>query len=208
MLTENWATLWEALAASQPDHVAVVIGDTHIRWRDLDERASRIASLFDSYGVGHDAKVGQLLYNCPEYLETAYASFKVRASTVNVNLRYKAPEIIHVLADSGASPQRLLWASTGVKDPKYQKDKYVTELAAPLTVNTMPEQTLRAVRDLDPKINDAISSQVIDAHKTLKDLAALGIDYNKVVADLEVDGIRKFEESWQNLLQTVKQALA
>ena len=103
MLTENWATLWEALAASQPDHVAVVIGDTHIRWRDLDERASRIASLFDSYGIGHDAKVGQLLYNCPEYLETAYASFKVRASTVNVNFRYKAPEIIHVLADSGAS---------------------------------------------------------------------------------------------------------
>ena len=112
------------------------------------------------------------------------------------------------LANSGAWPQRLLWASTGVKDPKYLKDKYVTELAAPLTVNTMPEQTLRAVRDLDPKINDAISSQVINAHKILKDLAALGIDYNKVVADLEVDGIRKFEESWQHLLQTVKQALA
>jgi fatty-acyl-CoA synthase len=103
MLNESWATLWEALAAKQPDHVAVVIGDTHIRWRDLDDRASRIASLFTQFGVGHDAKVGQLLYNCPEYLETAFASFKVRASTVNVNYRYKAPEIVHVLSDSGAT---------------------------------------------------------------------------------------------------------
>ena len=103
MLNESWATLWEALAAKQPDHVAVVIGDTHIRWRELDERASRIASLFTEFGVGHDAKVGQLLFNCPEYLETAYASFKVRASTVNVNYRYKAPEIVHVLSDSGAT---------------------------------------------------------------------------------------------------------
>ena len=103
MLNESWATLWEALAAKQPDHVAVVISDTHIRWRDLDDRASRIASLFTQFGVGHDAKVGQLLYNCPEYLETAFASFKVRASTVNVNYRYKAPEIVHVLSDSGAT---------------------------------------------------------------------------------------------------------
>jgi 3-oxocholest-4-en-26-oate---CoA ligase len=103
MLIENWATLWEALAAKQPDHVAVVIGDTHIRWRELDDRASRIASLLTEFGVGHDAKVGQLLFNCPEYLETAYASFKVRASTVNVNYRYKAPEIVHVLSDSGAT---------------------------------------------------------------------------------------------------------
>jgi fatty-acyl-CoA synthase len=103
MLNESWATLWEALAAKQPDHVAVVIGDTHIRWRDLDDRASRIASLLTEFGVGHDAKVAQLLFNCPEYLESAYASFKVRASTVNVNYRYKAPEIVHVLSDSGAT---------------------------------------------------------------------------------------------------------
>ena len=103
MLNESWATLWEALAAKQPDHVAVVIGDTHIRWRDLDDRASRIASLLTEFDVGHDAKVGQLLFNCPEYLESAYASFKVRASTVNVNYRYKAPEIVHVLSDSGAT---------------------------------------------------------------------------------------------------------
>ena len=103
MVDESWATLWEALASAQPDHVAVVIGDQRITWAELDGRASRLASVLSAHGIGHDAKVGQLLYNCPEYLESAYASFKVRASTVNVNYRYKAPEIVHVLADSGAS---------------------------------------------------------------------------------------------------------
>lgn len=103
MIDESWATLWEALAAAQPDHVAVVIGDQRITWAELDGRASRLASVLSAHGVGLDAKVGQLLFNCPEYLESAYASFKVRASTVNVNYRYKAPEVVHVLADSGAS---------------------------------------------------------------------------------------------------------
>ena len=103
MLNESWATLWEALAAAQPDHVAVVIGDTHITWSQLDGGAARVATVMNGAGIGHDHKVGQLLYNCPEYLESAYASFKVRASTVNVNYRYKAPEIVHVLSDSGAT---------------------------------------------------------------------------------------------------------
>ena len=102
MLDENWATLWEALADAQPDHVAVVIGDQKLTWRTLDDRASRLAAALSAAGVGTDDKVGQLMYNCPEYLESAYAAFKVRASTVNVNYRYKAPEIVHVLSDSGA----------------------------------------------------------------------------------------------------------
>ena len=101
-MNESWATLWEAIAAAQPDHTAVVVGSTRIRWRELDERASRLAAAFDAHGIGHDAKVAQLLYNCPEYLESAYAAFKVRASTVNVNYRYKAPEIVHVVNDSDA----------------------------------------------------------------------------------------------------------
>jgi len=102
MMQESWATLWEAIAAAQPDHTAVVVGSARITWRQLDERASRLAGAFDAHGVGRDAKVAQLLYNCPEYLESAYASFKVRASTVNVNYRYKAPEIVHVVHDSDA----------------------------------------------------------------------------------------------------------
>ena len=101
-LSENWATLWEALAAAQPDRVAVVIGDAHIQWGDFDRGAARAAAGLHARGVGRDDRVAQLLYNCPQYLETTYASFKLRAATVNVNYRYKAPEIVHVLGDSGA----------------------------------------------------------------------------------------------------------
>ncbi|MEY2996222.1 MAG: hypothetical protein RLZZ39_1047 [Actinomycetota bacterium] len=103
VLDESWATLWEALADAQPDHVAVVIGDRRLTWRSLDDRASRLAGVLTAAGVGHGQAIGQLMYNCPEYLESAYASFKVRASTVNVNYRYKAPEIVHVLSDSRAT---------------------------------------------------------------------------------------------------------
>ena len=113
-LSENMATLWEAIAARRPDHVAVVLGDNLIRWSDLDDRASRLAAAFAAHGVGHDAKVAQLMYNCPEYLESAYAAFKVRASTVNVNYRYRAPEIVHVVGDSDAEVLIFHSSFTGV----------------------------------------------------------------------------------------------
>ncbi|MFM8531165.1 MAG: AMP-binding protein [Ilumatobacteraceae bacterium] len=103
MLSENWATLWEALASAQPDHVAVVVGDRRLTWRELDARGARLAGVLTDGGVGAGDSVAQLLYNGPEYLESAYASFKVRAATVNVNYRYKAPEVAHVLSDSGAA---------------------------------------------------------------------------------------------------------
>jgi len=101
-VSANWATLWEAVAAEQPDHTAVVLGEHRILWRDLDVRAARLAAALTAHGVGVGAKVAQLMYNCPEYLESAYAAFKVRASTVNVNYRYLAPEIVHVVGDSDA----------------------------------------------------------------------------------------------------------
>lgn len=103
VLDESWATLWEALADAQPDHVAVIVGEHRLTWRSLDDRASRLAGLLADAGVGHGEAVGQLMYNCPEYLESAYAAFKIRASTVNVNYRYKAAEIVHVLSDSKAT---------------------------------------------------------------------------------------------------------
>jgi fatty-acyl-CoA synthase len=101
-LAENWATLWEAVAAAAPQQVAVVLGDTEIKWCDLEHRAARLASGLAAGGVGHHDQVAQMMFNCPEYLESAFAAFKLRASTVNVNFRYRAPEVAHVLGDSGA----------------------------------------------------------------------------------------------------------
>ena len=101
-LSENWATLWEALADAQPDHVAVVVGERQMRWRDLDLQAAKLAGALTASGVGAGSKVAQLLYNCPEYLETVYALFKVRATPVNVNYRYLADEIVYILENSDA----------------------------------------------------------------------------------------------------------
>lgn len=101
-LSENWATLWEAFADAQPDHVAVVVGEHETTWRELDAGAARVATAFGDRGIGKDTRVAQLMFNCPEYLESAYAAFKVRASPVNVNYRYKSPEIAYICNNAGA----------------------------------------------------------------------------------------------------------
>ena len=172
---------------------------------------SKIQSVASFFVSRVDTAIDPILDGMPA---TEAAPLRGKAAVANAHLAYEIflnfskSERWGKLASFGASPQRLLWASTGVKDPTYKKDKYVTELAAPLTVNTMPEATLRAVHDLDPVIKDSISTEIANAHKVLRNLSNLGIDYNKIVNDLEVDGIKKFEESWHHLLQTVDQALA
>ena len=102
VLSENWATLWESLADAQPLHTAVVVGTQTLTWQQLDDRASRLCAAFAANGVTPGARVAELLYNCPEYLETVFAAFKLRATPVNVNYRYLGEEIAHVLVDSGA----------------------------------------------------------------------------------------------------------
>ena len=102
MLSESWATLWEAIADDLPDHAAVVVGDRRLTWQELDQRAARLATGLAELGVGPDVKVAQLLYNCPEYLETVYAAFKRRAVPLNVNHRYLADEIVYVLGNADA----------------------------------------------------------------------------------------------------------
>ena len=101
-LNENWATLWEAFADAQPDHIAVVIGDQEQTWCELDDRAARLATALSENGAGPGTRIAQLMFNCPEYLESAYAAFKLRASPVNVNYRYKAPEIAYICDNAGA----------------------------------------------------------------------------------------------------------
>ncbi len=111
------------------------------------------------------------------------------------------------LADTGAHPQRPLWASTGVKDPDYDDTRYVTELVAAGTVSTMPEATLYAVADHARLRGDTITSNYDDAKTTLTDLAAVGIDYDNVEVTLERNGVTGFVESWRELLASVSSQL-
>jgi fatty-acyl-CoA synthase len=101
-LSENWATLWEAFADAQPDHTAVVVGDHSLTWRELDDQAARVAAALAQRGVGAGMRIAQLMFNCPEYLASSYAAFKLRATPVNVNYRYKAPEIAYICDSAGA----------------------------------------------------------------------------------------------------------
>ncbi len=101
-VSENWATLWEAFADAQPDETAVVIGNELMTWSQLDDGAARLATALRDRGIGTGTRVAQLMFNCPEYLESAYAAFKLRATPVNVNYRYKAPEIAYICDNAGA----------------------------------------------------------------------------------------------------------
>ncbi|MGB8860966.1 MAG: AMP-binding protein [Ilumatobacteraceae bacterium] len=101
-LSENWATLWEAFADAQPDHTALVVGELTLTWRALDDSAARLATALAGFGVGPGTRIAQLMYNCPEYLASSYAAFKLRATPVNVNYRYKANEIAYICDNAGA----------------------------------------------------------------------------------------------------------
>ena len=83
----HFATLWEAIADTIPEHTALVHATTRRSWAEYDDRAARLASAFTAAGLGPDSKIGMYLYNGNEYLETQYAGFKMRGVPVNVNYR-------------------------------------------------------------------------------------------------------------------------
>ncbi|HWG63167.1 MAG TPA: transaldolase [Streptosporangiaceae bacterium] len=112
------------------------------------------------------------------------------------------------LRGAGARPQRPLWASTSTKDPAYDDTMYVVELVAPGTVNTMPESTLHATADHARLRGDTIHGTYEQSRKVFSDLAALGIEYDDVVAVLETEGVEKFATSWNELLNTIKTNMA
>ncbi len=141
------------------------------------------------------------------------AALRGRAGIANARLAYKAYEEVFAtprwqsLEAAGAHRQRPLWASTGVKDPDYPDTMYVTELVAPDTVNTMPEKTLEAVAEHGEIRGDTVRSAYDDATEVLDSLERLGISYADVVAQLEREGVEKFEKSWLELLGGVDREL-
>lgn len=99
------------------------------------------------------------------------------------------------LSDRSARPQRLLWASTGTKNPDYSDVKYVDALIGPDTITTLPLETLVAYRDHgDPalRLRAGPADEVSDAHRVVRRLAAASIDFDSIAAQLEEEGIRKF----------------
>jgi transaldolase len=106
------------------------------------------------------------------------------------------------LAAAGAQPQRLLWASTGVKDPSAPDTLYVSALAAPDTIDTMPEKTLHAFAD-HGQLHGAMATDGGDADSVLAQIGKAGVDIDALARKLQLDGAEAFVKSWKQLLQRI-----
>ncbi len=173
--------------------------------KDNGHDLSRIGSVASFFVSRVDTEIdGQLPKDSP---------LRGQAAIANARLAYKHYEQVFsggrwkALEAAGAKPQRPLWASTGVKDPAYDDTQYVVELVANGTVNTMPEATLEAVADHGQVRGDTIGGTYDDAQRVLDDLAAAGISYDDVVDTLEREGVAKFEEAWNSLIESVTEQL-
>lgn len=141
-------------------------------------------------------------------------ALKGKAGVANARSAYAAFEEMllnnpewKALEAEGGRIQRPLWASTSVKNPEYPDTLYVTELAGPQTVNTMPEETLDATIDHGEVSGDTLSGTESAAHDVFEALTTVGIDCADVWAVLEEEGVQKFVDSWNELLDTLSAQL-
>ena len=106
------------------------------------------------------------------------------------------------IVNAGARPQRLLWASTGTKDPKASDILYIKALAAPFTVNTMPEGTLKALAD-HGELGTLLQADGGDSDEVIGEFAKAGIDVDVVAAQLQDEGAKSFVNSWNDLMTVI-----
>ncbi|HLJ48355.1 MAG TPA: transaldolase [Bryobacteraceae bacterium] len=107
------------------------------------------------------------------------------------------------LYNAGARPQRLLWASTGTKDPKASDILYVKALAAPFTVNTMPEATLKALAE-HTELGSILPADGGDCEEVLAQFAKAGIDIDALATQLQDEGAKAFVKSWNELMEVIE----
>lgn len=131
-----------------------------------------------------------------------------KVAVANAKLAYQsfqritASERWQRLAERGAKVQRLLWASTSTKNPHYDELMYVEPLIGPYTVNTMPEKTIKAFAD-HGVVRDTVEDGLDEARQVMGSLAALGIDFGQVTAQLESEGVQKFIDPYNAMLATL-----
>jgi transaldolase len=135
-------------------------------------------------------------------------SLKGKAAIANAKIAYQSFERLFSGAEwdslvaQGADVQRPLWASTSVKNPAFPDTMYVDELIGPKTVDTMPRPTMAAFLD-HGTVERTVDKDISAAYKTMEDLAAAGIDFDAVTAQLEDEGIASFAKSYDSLLEGV-----
>ena len=180
--------------------------------KGLERRATenkpidKIASVASFFVSRVDTSVDQLL---DEHSNQAIATtIKGKVAIDNAKVAYSyyqnifnSPQFAK-LATVGAIPQRLLWASTGTKNPEYSDVYYVEELMGPNTVNTIPPKTMDAFRD-HGKVENRLETDLQSAPATLDTLNDLGIDLNEITNKLEDDGVASFSDAFDRLLNAI-----
>ena len=166
----------------------------------LDPRVASVASLFVSRW---DAAVKDTV---PPELRNKLG-IAISQRTYRAYRELLASPRWHKLAAAGARPQRLLWASTGTKDPQASPTLYVEALAAPDTVNTLPEKTLHAFAERGV-LRGAMATDGGDAEEVLTRYTHAGIDIAALALQLQTDGAQAFVKSWHQLLQRISEKSA
>src|SRR6267378_3715260 len=206
---EGLPAIEEAISAGIPVNVTLLFSPE--QYRAVAE--AYIRGIERRIDAGLNPKVGSLASMFVSRWDTAVAG-KVPPELANrlgiAIARRTYQEYVKLLGSSrwqrafneGAIPQRLLFASTGTKDPKASDTLYVESLAAPLTVNTMPEATLHAVAD-HGKVNGVIAKDTNDSARTLDDFVKAGVNLSALGAQLQEEGATSFVKSWNDLLNVI-----
>lgn len=161
----------------------------------LDPKVHSVGSLFVSrWDVAANTQLPEDLHNT--------LGIAVARQTYRAYRQMLASERWRKLAAAGAPPQRLLWASTGTKDPNASDTLYVTALAAPDTINTIPEKTLHAFAD-HGQLEGVMPADGGDAEAVLARIGGAGVDVDALAHRLQQEGAAAFVKSWQQLLQRI-----
>jgi len=161
----------------------------------MDLRVGSVASLFISrWDVASNGQLPVELHN--------RLGIAVGQQTYRAYRELLASPRWQKLAAAGAQPQRLLWASTGTKDPSAPDTLYISAFAAPDTVDTMPEKTLHAFAD-HGQLHGVMAADGGDAETTLAQISQAGVDIGALAGKLQKDGADAFVKSWKQLLQRI-----
>jgi transaldolase len=162
----------------------------------LDPEVHSVASIFMSrWDVAVIGKVPDGLHNRLG-LAVGYRAYRAYRELLNSQRMQR-------LMNEGARPQRLLWASTGTKDPEASDVLYIEGFASPFTVNTMPEPTLHAFAD-HGRVGDPVPADGGDAEQVLGEFAGAGIDVDALAERLQEEGKDAFSKSWEDMLGSIE----
>jgi transaldolase len=177
---------------------------------DVHSVASFFVSRVDSKV---DARIDERLEGAPPAEAERLGALRGTIGIANSKVAYERFGELHsgerweALARAGASPQRCLWASTSVKDPRYPDTMYVDNLIGPGTIDTLPEKTLQAFVD-HGEVRRTLDTGLDQARNQLEELDRLGIDLARVTSELEEEGVRTFHKSYDELLRELTHAVS